>query len=98
MLRRAGQYRVVPVEYRFDVEARPGHRVVGIVTHPFTERSLFENLTGNRFCFDSDLGIRRYRIAGIRSAHNINGLSAQAAREIEFADAVGQRACRQHEK
>ena len=55
-------------------------------------------MSGNGFGFDGDLGIGGNWKAGKRSADHFDRFAAQPARKIEFADAFGQRACRQHEQ
>ena len=97
MLRRAGEDRIVAVEDRLHVDVRSRLRVVGVVAHPFAERTFRLDLTRHGFAFDRDLAVGRDREAGVGPAHHVDRFTAQPAGDVHLAH-LGQRARRQHEQ
>src|SRR5262249_17994172 len=84
VLRRAADDWIIAIKDRLDVDIGPRLRVVGIVAHPFAERTFRHYLTRHRLAFNRDLAVGRDRETGIRSADHVDRLAAQAASEIVF--------------
>src|SRR3982074_3569956 len=86
VLRRAGEDRIVAVEDRLHVDVGARLRVIGVIAHPFAERTFRPDLTGHRFAFDRDLAVGRNWEAGVGTAHHVDRLAAQPAGNIHLAD------------
>ena len=97
VLRRAAQDGVVAVEDRLDVDVGARLRVVRVVAHPFSERTLGPNLAGDRLAFYRDFAVGRDRKAGVRPADDVDRLAAYAAGDVELAD-LGDGNSGEHEK
>src|SRR5262249_854196 len=82
---------------RLYVDEGPLLRVVGVVAHPLAERPFWLYLAGHGFAFDGNLAVGRDRETGVRPAHHVERLAAQAPGDIHLA-ALGQRARGEHEQ
>jgi hypothetical protein len=85
VLGRAGQDRIIAVEDGLRVDVGPLLGVVGVVAHPFAERTFPLDLTQHGFALDRNLAIGRNGKAGIGPAHHVDRLATQAAGDVHLA-------------
>src|SRR5262245_24062208 len=97
VLRRAAEDWVIAIENGLHVQIRPLLRIDGVVSHPFTERALRQQLAGNRLALNGNLAIGWYRKARIRASHHVDRLAAQPPSDVELTD-LGRRTRRQQEQ
>src|SRR5579864_2415747 len=85
--RAAEQDRVVAVIDGLDVQYRLGPQVAGVIAGPLAERAFDAYVVGLDKTLDHDFGVGRYRQPGDRPFDHLDRRAADAADDVEFADA-----------
>src|SRR5579864_8089207 len=91
------QNRIVAVIDRLDVQYRLGPQVAGVIAGPLAERSFDAHVVGLDETLDHDFGVGRDGQPGDRPFDHLDWSTADAADDVELADAVRQLAATHQE-
>ena len=74
---------------RLDPDRRFGMHVARVIAGPFAERAFIDHVIRVDIAFERDLGIGRYRQAGLRHVDDLDTLADQATGTVIFILAIG---------